>query len=53
VIVKGKGAVLEVNFGRPVVTDWDFVAQLCKSYTLFPDYFGGGLVKYMVCVVSK
>jgi len=26
VIVEGKGAVLEVNFGRPIVTNGDFVA---------------------------
>jgi len=27
VIVEGKVAVLGVNLGRPIVTNWDFVAQ--------------------------
>ena len=32
--------------GRPVVTYGDFVARLCESDALFPNYFGkGGLVQ--------
>jgi len=34
VIVEGKGAVLEVNLGRPIVTNGDFATRL------FPNYFG-------------
>jgi len=29
VSVKGEGAVLEVNVGHPIVTDGEFLAQLC------------------------
>jgi len=42
VIVKGK-AVLRVNTGRLIVTNGDFVAYLCKSDALFPNYFGEDL----------
>jgi len=31
VIVEGEGAVSGVNLGRPIVTNWDFVASLCGS----------------------
>ena len=31
VIVEGEGAVLEVNVGRPIVTNGAFVASLCRS----------------------
>jgi len=31
VIIKGEGAVLGVNFGRPIITNGDFVASLCVS----------------------
>jgi len=40
VIIEEEGAVLEVNVGRPIVTDGDFVAWLCESDALFPNYFG-------------
>jgi len=43
VIVVGEGAVLGVNVGRPNVTGGDFVAYLCESDALFPDYFGQDL----------
>jgi len=33
-----EGAVLRVNLGRPIVTNGDFVAQLCDSDALFPNY---------------
>jgi len=36
VIVKGEGAVLGVNFGRPIVTNGD-------GNVLFPNYFGEDL----------
>jgi len=39
VIVEGEWTVLLVNLGRPIVTDGDFVAQLCKNDALFPNYF--------------
>jgi len=32
-----------VNVGRPIVTNGDFVAYLCKSDALFPNYFGENL----------
>ena len=32
---------LGVNVGRPIETNGDFVAQLCGSDALFPNYFGG------------
>jgi len=35
-----EGEDLGVNFGRPTVTNGDFVAQLCESDALFPNYFG-------------
>jgi len=38
VIVKEEGTVLWVNFGRPIVTNGDFVA--CESDVLFPNYIG-------------
>ena len=34
VIVEGKGAVLGLNSGRPIVTNGDFATRL------FPNYFG-------------
>jgi len=37
VIVEGKGAVLRVNLGHPIVTNEDFVTRL------FPNYFGQDL----------
>ena len=33
-IVEGKGAVLKVNLGRPIVTNGDFATRLV------PNYFG-------------
>jgi len=44
VIVEGEGAVLGVNLGRPIVTNRDFVAELCDSDALFPNYFGEDLL---------
>jgi len=35
----GRGS-FGVNVGRPIKTNGDFVAQLCKSDTLFPNYSG-------------
>ena len=43
VIVQGKGQFWG-EFGRPIVTNWGFVAWLCKSDALFPNYCWGGLV---------
>jgi len=40
VIVRGEGTVFGVNLGRPIVTNGDFVVQLCESDELFPNYFG-------------
>ena len=34
VIVKGEGAVLVLNFGRPIVTNWDFATRLFPNYVL-------------------
>jgi len=39
-IVEEEGAVLGMNLGRPIVTDGDFVAQLCESDALFPSDYG-------------
>jgi len=39
VIVEGEWAVL----GRPIVSNGDFVAWLCESDALFPNYFGEDL----------
>ena len=42
----GRGSFLwVVNLGRAVVTNGDFVAYLCESDALFPNYFGGRLVR--------
>jgi len=30
------------EFGCPIVTNENFVARLCESDALFPNYFGGG-----------
>jgi len=41
VIVEGKGySVFGGEFGRPIVINRDFVASLCESDALFPNYFG-------------
>ena len=37
--------------GRPVETFGDFVAQLCESVALFPDYFGEDLLFLLLCPV--
>jgi len=34
-----EGADLGVNLGPPIVTNGDFVAQLCESDELFSNYF--------------
>jgi len=53
VIVEGKGAVLELNLRRPIVTNWAFATRL------FPNYFEvwAGLVVVVVaavvCFVTK
>jgi len=44
VIVEEEGAVLGVNLRRPIVTNGDFVAQLCESDALFLNYFGEDLL---------
>ena len=46
VIVEGEGAVLAVNVGHPIVTNGDFVAYLCESDVLFPNYFGEDLLSW-------
>ena len=46
VIVEGEGTVLRVNFGRPIVTNQEFVAQLDESDELFPNYFGEDLLYF-------
>jgi len=38
VIIEGEGAVLEVNLGRPIVTNGDFATRL------FPNYIGQDLL---------
>jgi len=43
-IIKGEGAVLGVNLGHLIVTNGDFVAQLCNSDMLFPNYSGEDLL---------
>jgi len=42
VIVEGGGAVLEVNFGHPIVTNGDFATRV------FPNYFGQDLFNFML-----
>jgi len=37
-------AVLGMNFGRPIVTNEDILSSLCKSDTLFRNYFGKDLL---------
>ena len=44
VVGEGEGADLGVNVGRPIVTNGDFVAQLCESDALFLNYFGEDLL---------
>jgi len=44
VVVEREGAVLGLNFGRPIVSNGDFVAWLCESDMLFPNYFGKDLL---------
>ena len=39
----GRGS-FGVNVGRPIKTNGDFVAQLCKSDALFPNDFGEDLL---------
>ena len=46
-------AVLVVNLGRPIVTKGDFVAQLCESDALFPNYFWGGLFNMLKAADSS
>jgi len=43
VIVEGKRGSCGVNSGRPIVTNGDFVAQLCENDALFPNCFGEDL----------
>ena len=40
VIVEREGAVLGLDFRRPIVTNRDLAAYLCESDALFPNYFG-------------
>jgi len=40
VIVEGEGAVLGLNLGRSIVTNWDFATRL------FPNYFRQYLLGY-------
>jgi len=40
VIIEGGGAVLRVNLGHPISTSGDYVALLCESDLLFPNYIG-------------
>ena len=46
VIVEGEGAVLRVNFGRPIVTKGD-------GYALFPNNFGEYLFTSMIQTYSQ
>ena len=46
---KGRGSFGGVNLWRPVVTNGDFVAKLCKSDALFPNYFGEALLFFFFC----
>jgi len=46
VIIEGEWAVLGVNLGHPIITNGVFVAQLCDSDVLFPNYFGEDLLLY-------
>ena len=39
---RGRGS-FGVNLGRPIVTSEDFVAYLCESDALFPNYFAEDL----------
>jgi len=39
-----------VKLGRLIVTNWDFVAQLCESDELFPNYFGEDLLLLIFAV---
>ena len=48
VIVEGEGAVLGLNLGRHIVSNGDFVAWLCDSDVLFPNYFGRLVVVVVV-----
>jgi len=46
-----EGAVLVVNLGCPIVTNGDFVAQLCKSDMLFINYFGEDLLSLLLSLL--
>jgi len=48
---KGKGQFLGVNVGHPIVINGDFVAELCESDALFPNYFGETCWQYVALVV--
>jgi len=45
VIVEGKGAVLEVSFGRPTVTNWALLRS-CARATRSSRIILGGLVHF-------
>ena len=44
VIVEGQGAILVVNFGRPIVISGDFATRL------FPNYFGLYLFSFVAAM---
>jgi len=48
-----EGQFLGVNLGHPTVTDGDFVAQMCESDTLFPDYFRENLFKDVMAYMIR
>ena len=52
VIVEVEGAVVGVNLGRPILTNGDFVAYLCKSDVLFTNDFGSDLLMMMLMRVA-
>jgi len=43
-IVEGEGTVLVVKLGRAIVTNGDFLAQLCESDALSSNDFGEDLL---------
>jgi len=45
---RSRSSSFGVNLGRPIVTNGDFVAQLCKNDALFPNYFRERLVVVVV-----
>jgi len=47
-----KKGSLGVNFGRPAVTNGYFVAQLCESDALFPNYFWEHLFQFLVDLLA-